>query len=433
MSGKITDNIGRSSGLVKAAAAGRMGTVDWVTTVQTGDFTAVSGKGYFVNTTSGGVTLTLPGSPSAGDIVSVKDYAYTFDTNALTIGVNGSKVGGGGDFNLTFSSEGAFMTFVYVDSTKGWLVTDNSTNVSHATETYMAATGGTIATEGDYKIHTFTSTGTLAVTAGAGPISKADYLVLAGGGGSNTSIGGSRTAGGGGAGGYRESVPSPAAWTGSPLANPGGAIPFVVGCYTVTVGAGGPYSPGNGSNSVLSTITSAGGGRSGSVGGSAGGGHHASTSPVGGNSPPVSPPQGNDGGRGYDSAHGSKGFGAGGGGGAGGDGGAADTNCSGAAGTGGAGIASCITASPVTRAGGGGGGASKGPAAPSYSAGAGPPGGGGGAGSIAPSAPGYSGTATSGTANTGGGAGGNGGSPSCSGTGGAGGSGIVIIRYRFQA
>ena len=432
MSGKITDNLGRSSGLVKAVSGGRMGTVDWDTTVKTSNFTAESGKGYFVNTTSGGVTLTLPGSPSAGDIVSVKDYAYTFDTNALTIGVNGSKIGGGGDFNPTFSSEGAFMTFVYIDGTKGWLVTDNSTNVSHATETYITATGGTIATEGDYKIHTFTSSGTFAVTGGAGPIAVADYLVIAGGGGTNSGIGGSLTAGGGGGGGYRESVPSPAAWTGSPLANPGGALPFTVGCYTVTVGAGGAASPtANGSNSVLSTITSAGGGKSHSTGGSAGGGHHASTSPTSGNTPPVSPPQGNDGGRGYDSAHGSKGFGAGAGGGAGAVGGNADTVCSGCAGDGGAGATSCITASPDQRAGGGGGGAKRGPAAPSYGAGSGGAGG-GGAGAVCTTPSGYSGSATNGSANTGGGAGGNGGSPSCSATGSTGGSGVVIIRYRFQ-
>ncbi len=47
---------------------GRTGTVDWDTTAKTGDFTAVSGNGYFVNTTSGAITVTLPaGSP--GDIV----------------------------------------------------------------------------------------------------------------------------------------------------------------------------------------------------------------------------------------------------------------------------------------------------------------------------------------------------------------------------
>ena len=43
---------------------GRTGTVDWCTTAKTSPFTSVSGKGYFVNTTSGAVTVTLPSSPS---------------------------------------------------------------------------------------------------------------------------------------------------------------------------------------------------------------------------------------------------------------------------------------------------------------------------------------------------------------------------------
>ena len=49
---------------------GREGSVDWQTTIKTGDFTAVSGEGYFINTSSGAITMTLPSSPSAGDIVA---------------------------------------------------------------------------------------------------------------------------------------------------------------------------------------------------------------------------------------------------------------------------------------------------------------------------------------------------------------------------
>jgi hypothetical protein len=56
---------------------GRTGTVDWDTTAKTASFTAVSGNGYFVNTTSGAITVTLPATPSAGDIVSLADYAGT--------------------------------------------------------------------------------------------------------------------------------------------------------------------------------------------------------------------------------------------------------------------------------------------------------------------------------------------------------------------
>ena len=43
---------------------GRTGTVDWCTTAKTSPFTGVSGKGYFINTTSGAVTITLPSSVS---------------------------------------------------------------------------------------------------------------------------------------------------------------------------------------------------------------------------------------------------------------------------------------------------------------------------------------------------------------------------------
>ena len=71
---------------------GRTGTVDWCTTAKTSPFTAVSGDGYFVNTSGGVVTVTLPASPSAGDIVSIKDYAGTAATNNITIGRNGSKI-----------------------------------------------------------------------------------------------------------------------------------------------------------------------------------------------------------------------------------------------------------------------------------------------------------------------------------------------------
>ena len=86
-----------SSGATVALASGatqtgfgRTGTVDWCTTAKTSPFTAVSGDGYFVNTTSGAVTVTLPASPSAGDIVAIKDYAATFSSNNLTVGRNGS-------------------------------------------------------------------------------------------------------------------------------------------------------------------------------------------------------------------------------------------------------------------------------------------------------------------------------------------------------
>ena len=73
---------------------GRTGTVNWQTTIKTGDFTAANGEGYFVNTTSGAITMTLPASLSAGNIVAFSDYDGNFETNNLIIARNGSNING---------------------------------------------------------------------------------------------------------------------------------------------------------------------------------------------------------------------------------------------------------------------------------------------------------------------------------------------------
>jgi hypothetical protein len=70
------------------------GAVNWDTTPKTTGFTAVSGIGYFVDTTAGAITVTLPATPSAGAIVAITDYAGTAATNNITVGRNGSNIEG---------------------------------------------------------------------------------------------------------------------------------------------------------------------------------------------------------------------------------------------------------------------------------------------------------------------------------------------------
>jgi len=89
--------------------------------VKTGNFTAVAGEGYFINTTSGAITMTLPASPSLGDFITFIDYAGTFDTNNLTIGRNSENIQGSAA-DLTVSTERAANTLVYTDGTQGWLL-----------------------------------------------------------------------------------------------------------------------------------------------------------------------------------------------------------------------------------------------------------------------------------------------------------------------
>jgi hypothetical protein len=50
--------------------------------------TAVAGRGYFINTTGGTITVTFPASPNVGDVVALKDYARTWGTNAVSIASN---------------------------------------------------------------------------------------------------------------------------------------------------------------------------------------------------------------------------------------------------------------------------------------------------------------------------------------------------------
>ena len=93
--GASGDTINLASG-ASQSGFGRTGTVDWNTTPVTATpTTATSGTGYFINSTGGAKTINLPASPSAGDIVSVKDYTGTAGTYAITIGRNGSLIRSG--------------------------------------------------------------------------------------------------------------------------------------------------------------------------------------------------------------------------------------------------------------------------------------------------------------------------------------------------
>ena len=284
------------------------------------------------------------------------------------------------------------------------------------------ATGGTITTDGDYKVHSFTSNGTFEVTSitntdptltGAAT-AEIEYLIIGGGGagaGNSTSanVGG---AGGGGAGAYR----------------PGSAL-LTAQTYAIVVGAGGTGTtyaalpegdPGD--NSSAFGITAEGGDAGGAYGysvtnysnnGSGGGGQGKSdnSAHAGGTGGQF----GNDGGDGHaGGTAGQPNYGAGGGGGS----SAVGADGSGSAGgAGGAGTASSITGSSETRAGGGGGSTRNNQGTQGTGSG-----GGGDAGQS------QGGNAS---ANTGAGGGGAHHSGATS-TGGDGGSGIVIIRYRFQ-
>jgi hypothetical protein len=408
--------------------------VEWqavVTADGSTGLTAVAGRGYFIDTTSGAITVTLPASPKIGDTIGIIDYANTFGINNVTLDRNGNNIKGSASNEILSSNNGA-NTFVYIDNTQGW----KKSTTTDDSPTFITATGGTVTTSGNFKTHIFTGDGCFVVSSLGNPSggpNSVDYLIVAGGGGSG------RTGGGGGAGGFRSFSSLPVA---SPLN--ASAIPLSVQTYPISIGGGGiggttdstvqPATTGTPSTAL--GLTSAGGGGGANynsptgalLGGSGGGAGPAPAGSSGGNgnTPPVVPPQGNNGGT---QAGGPvRAFGGGGGAGAAGTPGTANAGACG-------GVGSYIAdsfigptapsygeAGPVSAvryfSGGGAGGRACGPATAVVGGF-----GGGGNGGNNPCGP----NLETGDINTGGGAGSQNNI-----NGSAGGSGIVIIRYKFQ-
>ena len=121
MSGLVANNIFKASGVIAAAAGG----LSWQPVV-TSNFSAAAGKGYWVNTTSNTITITLPSSPEKGDQIILVDYARTWATYKIIIDSNGSNYQGQPDsYTVEYSTNGEVVNIVYSDGTKGWIPQDD--------------------------------------------------------------------------------------------------------------------------------------------------------------------------------------------------------------------------------------------------------------------------------------------------------------------
>ena len=365
-----TITIGKSGDTVQVASGASLvgAGIEWQSTIVTGaTHTASANQGLWLDTSSNAITLTLPASPSVGDQIIFTDYARNWETNAVTLSLNGSKFQGNTSPNPVYNTNGQSVDIVFSGTTKGWIPNSDDDVTLETPQPYTV-----------------------------------DFLVVAGGGGGWRQ----GASGGGGAGGYRNSYASETSGGGGSSET---SLSFVGGTvYTITVGAGGAGALNGGAASVaggdssisgsgITTITSVGGGTVGTNSGDGGSG--AGGADFGGAGGSGTANQGTDGGNGGP-----------GGGNTGGGGGAKDAGNTDGQGYGGDGLSSSITGSAVTRGGGGAG------------AGGNRPGGAGGGGN-ATSPSGNGGDATVNT-----GSGGGAGAVSTPNDGGDGGSGVAILR-----
>jgi hypothetical protein len=342
-------------------------------------------------------SITATTVPEAPTLTSV-----TFGFERLVASFTTNATGGKAISSFTTTPSGANGTVgsspVTLSSLTGgtsYAVTTTATNANGTSlpsnsisEVPFSATGGTVTTYSNFRVHTFNSTENFVTTRQ----NTINYLVIAGGGGGGYG-GGDSGAGGGGAGGFLE-----------------GSTSLSPNTYNIQVGGGGG-STAKGSNSIFHTITSEGGGLGGSGSGGAGGGNGGSG---GGANGIATVNQGFNGGAGQRGGE----QGGRGGGGAGGSPGPNGSFSSGSEG-GASKNSSLQTGSAISYAGGGGGGNGY---APPNGGGLGGPGGGAGAGG--PNSP----ASIANRGSAGGGGNGFGGGPR---GGGSGSSGVVILRYEI--
>ena len=223
---KIADGTITAAKLAAGVLDGGGGAISWQSSVKTSSFTGTAGEGYFVDTTSSSVTVTLPSSPSVGDLISFVDYGGNSAVNPIVFTTSDNIEGGSADQGIQYN-KGA-VQLVFSGATKGWISVSASGEGSEALPT---------------------------------PITSVDahFLVLAGGGGTGVDY----YNGGGGAGGLRTSTGSTYSGGGSNLES---AITLNLDTpYTFTVGAGGSGRTGffqnasNGTDTTFASITSNGG------------------------------------------------------------------------------------------------------------------------------------------------------------------------------
>jgi hypothetical protein len=106
--------------LVGAGGGGTGGSsITWY--IVNANTTMVTSSGYFVDTTNGPKTMTLPASATLGDTIRINDLAGNFASNNLTVARNSHKIQGLAE-DLVVDMDQSSFGLVYSNTTYGWKV-----------------------------------------------------------------------------------------------------------------------------------------------------------------------------------------------------------------------------------------------------------------------------------------------------------------------
>jgi hypothetical protein len=146
-------NVLTSNGTTWSSAVLPAGGLTYV--VKTSNYTTQDKEGVLADTSGGAFTVTLPATPATGAQVVVADAGANWGTNNLTVGRNGSTIGGLAE-NLVCDITGASVQLVYDGSTwevyaqiggnGGNAATQSGNNAFTGANTFYNATGQTFGT-----------------------------------------------------------------------------------------------------------------------------------------------------------------------------------------------------------------------------------------------------------------------------------------------
>lgn len=121
----VAELIGTSGQIAADKLAPGAGGTNWTGSVVTASTLAAEvNAGYYLNTTGNSITVTLPTSPSVGNVVSLVDVAAAADSNRITIQPSsGDKINGEVyDMDIDVERGGAQLT--YSGANFGWIATE---------------------------------------------------------------------------------------------------------------------------------------------------------------------------------------------------------------------------------------------------------------------------------------------------------------------